>query len=253
MRFSLLFSFFVLIIQPLISQVNDDFNDGDFTNAPTWSGSVADYTVVANQLRSNSTIASSSFYLSTASTLVNNCQWEFSCNLQFNTSSANYVDIYLISDVANLQSSSINGYFVRLGGTSDEISLYKRVGTTSTKIIDGTDGVLNASNNTLKIKITRSSGNVWDLERDITGTGNSYSSEGNVTDATILASSYFGILVQQSTATFFQKHFFDNVYVGPIILDVTAPTVVSATAITANQLDVLFNETVELKIGRAHV
>ncbi|MFN6037051.1 MAG: hypothetical protein ACK452_01185, partial [Bacteroidota bacterium] len=80
-----------------IGQILDDFSDGDVTNNPTWVGNTADFTVVNNQMRSNSVVASTTFYLSTPSNLVNNCQWEFWCNLQFNTSSANWVDVYLIA------------------------------------------------------------------------------------------------------------------------------------------------------------
>src|SRR5690348_15243695 len=91
------------------SQLNDDFSDGDFTTGTVWSGSNAgnDFTIVSNQLRSNSITPSSNFYLSTPNTLANTCTWEFWCNLQFNTSSANYVDVYLTSDKANLQDPTI--------------------------------------------------------------------------------------------------------------------------------------------------
>ncbi|HEX8577101.1 MAG TPA: hypothetical protein VF677_12475, partial [Flavobacterium sp.] len=102
-------------------------------------------------MRSNSTTANSNFYLSTANTLATNCQWEFWVNLQFNPSSANYVDVYLTSDQANLQSANINGYFVKIGNTNDEVALYKRSGVAVTKLIDGGDGILNTSNNRIKI------------------------------------------------------------------------------------------------------
>lgn len=227
----------------------DNFTDGEFTMNPTWIGDDSVFTIVNssgnNQLRSDKQVASSSFYLATPSTPVTNNQWEFYTNLQFNTSSANFVDIYLCSDQANLLSGTINGYFVRIGGTTDEISLYRKVAGVATKIIDGADGICNVSNNVLKIKVTCSATNVWKLERDISGTGANYIQEGTITDATITTSSYFGISITQSTATFFQKHFFDDFYIGPIILDVTPPVLVSATPMNATQIDILFNEGLE--------
>lgn len=247
----LVFLLILLIFQSLShAQFTDNFDDGDFTNNPTWSGNDTVFTIVNvngnNMLRSNSQTPNNTFYLSTPSTLVNDCQWEFYVNLQFNTSSANYVDVYLISNSADLKAASFNGYFVRIGNTADEVSLYRRTGSTSTMIINGTDGVTNFSNNILKIKVVRTASNVWTLERDITGTGNDYFLEGTVTDATHLTSSHFGICITQSTSSFFNRHFFDDFYVGPIIYDTTPPQVNSVTVISANQLDVLFNENVDL-------
>ncbi len=233
------------------AQVTDNFSDGDFTTNPTWTGDDSVFTIVTNQLRSNKTIPSSTFFLSTPSTAATNCQWEFWVNLKFATSGANYVDVYLTSDQANLKATNINGYFVRIGNTNDEISLYKRSGatTSSVMIIDGTDGVLSSSsNNILKVKVTRSTSNLFTLSREFTTgtlTGN-YATEGTVTDATFTSSGFFGISITQSSASFFQKHFFDDFYVGSIILDVIPPTILSSTVISNTQLDVLFSESVDL-------
>jgi hypothetical protein len=243
MRF--IFLILISIASFVNAQVVDNFNDGDFTNAPTWSGNNTDFTIVGGQLRSNASTASYGFYLSTPSAIATNAQWEFYVDLQFNTSSTNYVDIYLISDSANLKSTTNSGYFVRIGNSTDEISLYKKTAGTSIKIIDGLDAQTNKSNNTIKIKVTHNAQNLWTLQRDLTGTGTNYFTEGTITDATILTSSYFGIFIKQSTASFFLKHFFDDVTINPIILDVTAPTIVSSTVVSDTGLDVLFNENVD--------
>lgn len=242
---------FIAIIFCTISfaQVTDDFTDGDFTASPSWTlNAPTDFTVTAGQLKSANTTTPSSFYISTPSTLANNCQWEFYTNLQFNTSSANYVDIYLVSDQTNLLSATINGYFVRIGGTTDDVSLFKRTGTlgSAVKIIDGLDGITNVSNNILKIKVTRTAANLFTLERDNTGAGNSYVAEGSVSDATYTTTTVFGFYIQQSTGSFIQKHIFDDVVVGPIVVDVTPPSLVNATAITATNVDVLFSENVDV-------
>lgn len=237
-----------LLTGTINAQLSDSFTDGDFTTNPTWTVSAAsDFTVSASQLRSASTNTNSVFYISTTNTLAASCQWEFYINLQFNPSGTNYVDVYLTSDVSNLQAAAINGYFVRIGNTLDEICLYKRSGPLSSavKIIDGTDGITNVSNNTLKIKALRTSANLFSLERDITGTGNSYISEGSVTDASFTTSAAFGFYITQSTASFTQKHFFDDIVVGPIIQDLTAPVIVSATATSSTTIGVLFDENVD--------
>ncbi len=237
---------FLFITSVATAQVTDNFSDGDFTANPAWSGNAVDFTVVSGQLRSNSSVASSSFYLSTPSTTATSAQWELYVNLQFNTSSANYTDIYLVSDSSNLGAATHSGYFVRIGNTADDVSLYKRMATVNSILIDGANGVTNHANNILKIKVTRDVANLWTLQRDTTGTGNNYVTEGTVTDAAITTSAYFGIFIQQSTASFFNKHFYDSIYAGPIILDVTPPTIVSSTVISSTQVDVLFDESVDV-------
>jgi len=235
-----------LTLPGLYAQVSDNFSDADFSNVPAWSGDDTVYTVVDVagdfQLRSNKLLINSSYYLSTASTLFSDTQWEFYVNLALNTSSANYSDIYLTADQSNLLSPSLSGYYVRIGGTTDEISLYRKVAGISTKIIDGIDGITNSSNNTLKIKVVCAATNDWTLSRDVTGAGISFFTEGTINDATVSGSSFFGVSITQSTASFFQKHFFDDFYVGPIIYDVVPPVLLSASAINATQIDVLFNE-----------
>ncbi len=231
------------------AQLNETFNDDNLTNSPTWSGSnsASDFIVVNKQLRSNSTTASSDFYLSTSNSLAASCQWEFWVNLQFNPSSANYVDVYLTSDQQNLQGSNINGYFVRIGNTADEICLYKRTGATSsaTKIIDGTDGILNTSNNKIKIRVIRTAANTFTLERDITGLGTSFVTEGTVVDGTFSTSAFFGVYIKQSTSSFFQKHFFDDLTISPIITDTAPPKVLSASALDSATLEIIFDEALD--------
>lgn len=225
------------------AQVNDDFSDGDLTNNPVWTPDAAgNWTVDNARLRSNSSMASSSFYITTPSTKALNAQWEFWVNLQFNTSSTNYVDVFLTSDQSNLLSTTNNGYFVRIGGTPDEISLYKIVSGTSTLLINGVDGITNSSNTTLRIKVIRE-GDLWTLERDATG-GTNYFLEGSVTDNSVNNSNFFGIRIQQSTASFFNRHFFDSIYAGEIVLDTEAPILQQLQVTSINQLTLIFNEKV---------
>ena len=230
------------------AQLTDNFIDGNFTANPTWIGNTADWIVNPTlQLQSNNTTANSIFYLSTVSTLATTAQWEFYCNLSFNPSGANFIDVFLTASANDLSLATTTGYFVRIGNTLDEIALYKKdAAGTVTKIIDGVDAVLNTSNNVLKIRVTRNTANLWTLSRDITGTGNNYFTEGTVTDNTYNSSAFFGVLVRQSTSTFFQRHFFDDILVQPFVPDITPPAITSVTALSATAVDILFNEPVEL-------
>lgn len=244
--FSLILLLFCISVSR--AQVSDNFSDGDYTSNPAWTASSAsDFTVTSAQLRSANTTSNSSFYISTTNTLTSNCTWEFWVNLQFATSGSNYVDAYLLSDNSNLMASGINGYFVRIGNTSDDICLYKSTSGTPAILIDGVNAsVASSSNNLIKIKVTRSSANLFTLERDMTGTGSSYFTEGTITDATFTTSTAFGFLIKQSTASFFGKHVFDDINVSAIVPDVTPPSIVSNTVVSSTQLDVLFSEPLEI-------
>ncbi len=194
----------------LYAQVNDDFEDGDFTNDVTWSGDVADFDVDAGRLHLNVPSLTSESYLSTPNVLISQTTWEFKVELGFNTTSGNQLFVYLVSDNAVL-TGSVNGYLVRLGNTADEISLYRQSGTTLTKIIDGADGILNMSSSTVRVKVTRDAAGNWDLLRDETG-GTNYVSEGTIFDATYIASSFFGFRCDYTTSNS-QKFWMDDVHV----------------------------------------
>src|ERR1700694_391889 len=149
--------FFFLPASYSLAQVQDNFSDGDFTANPPWSGNTADWIVnVAGQLQSNSFTANSSFYLSTPSSLSLMTQWEFFVRLNFNTSSTTYADIFLTASAGDLVATGTKGYFVRIGNTQDEVSLYRKDGGgPPIKLIDGEDGITAGSDNLLRIRIVR--------------------------------------------------------------------------------------------------
>lgn len=246
---------FLLLLTLLIysyagsAQLTDEFSDGDFSTNPNWTGSNAgtDFTIVDNHLRSNSGTASSSFFLSTVSTRAMNTQWEFWINIQFNPSGLNYVDVYLNSDKADLKGTTINGYFIRIGGTDDEISLFKRSGAASSsiKLIDGLNGILNSTNNILKIKLSRNANGLFTLEHEKEGNSSGFYTEGTAVDTSFNNSEYFGIFIQQSTSTFFQKHFFDNFSIGPLIQDNQAPEFKEINVLDEQNLEITFSEAMD--------
>ncbi len=227
------------------AQVSDNFSDGDFISNPAWVGNAADWIVNADgQLQSNNTDANSHFYLSTANTKATEAQWDFWVRFNFNPSGANFTDVYLTASQSNITLSNTTGYFVRIGDTPDEISLYRKdANGPVVKIIDGTDGLLNAASSTIRIRVTRNAANLWTLSRDMGAISTGvFVPEGTVTDATYTTSSYFGIWVRQSTAGFFQKHFFDDIEVKDFVPDNIPPVLVSANAVSPTLLEVLFNE-----------
>ncbi|MEO8820404.1 MAG: lamin tail domain-containing protein [Ginsengibacter sp.] len=228
-------------------QLYEDFSDGNFTVNPVWTGDTSSFFINNSfQIQSKNSVANSSFSIITENKLSHSVEWQYWMRLDFNPSSANFVDTYLMASDSSLNSNSNTGYFVRAGNTDDEISLYRRdKNGIAVKIIDGENGILNHSNNILKIKVTRDSGSQWNLYRDATETGNSFIQEGSINDATYNSSLWFGFLIKQSSPGFFQKHFIDNIEIKSFVPDISPPEIISVTAISSSKVDVLFNETID--------
>jgi hypothetical protein len=241
--------FFCLLLPQTFAygQLVEDFNDEDFKKNHKWVGDTAYFKINNSfQLQSDNTVANSSFYLSTANELSTSAQWESWIQINFNPSSTNYVDTYLMASSEDLKAVSTVGYFVRIGNTDDEISLYRKdPDGTIKKIIDGENGILNHSSNVIKIKVIRNESSQWMLQRDLSGTGSSFVTEGTIVDSTYTTSNFFGFLIKQSTSSFFQKHFFDDVEIKKFIPDITPPKIISVTAISSTEIDILFDEPID--------
>ena len=240
----------LLSFASLSAQVTDDFSDGDFTNNPTWSGDVGEWEVLSGELHLNNAAPASSnnSHLSTPSAAMTNGNWEFLVRMDFNPSGVNYVDIFLASDIADLE-GAVNGYYVRLGGTTDEISLWESSGGTGSEIIDGTDDKLDVNTPIAYVRVTRDALGNWELFTDTTGTGSSLVSEGTVLDATHTTSSFFGIHTRYSS-TRNTWCYLDgvNVTFTPAV-DTTPPVLVSVQASLINELTLDFNEDIDVSTG----
>ena len=216
----------------------EDFSDGDLSQNPTWVGDTNKFTITNQTLQSTSIIPSDVFYCSTPMAIVGDAEWEFWINLQLSTSSANYVDVFLVSDSVDLTKAK-NGFFVRIGNTKDEVSLYKLDNGVESLLFDGADG--KTHNKKIRIRVIKESFN-WQLWIDYEG-GNLFVWEGNGTSFGSTTGN-FGFLIKQSTATFHKKHFFDDIYVGPKRVDTTLAKVTSIDWINPDQLQLTFDDIV---------
>ena len=167
-----IFTFIILLHTNLVfGQFTDNFSDGNFTTSPAWSGNIGHFEIDSfSKLHLNDSITNTS-YLTTQSQAIINASWEFEIKLEFPPSTSNYAKVYLTSDGQDL-TSSLNGYFVKIGGESgtiDDVSLYVQNGNSNTKIIDGTDG-LAANSPEFKIKVTRDAIGNWELFLDTSNT-----------------------------------------------------------------------------------
>ena len=235
---------FFFLLHPFLSfgQLQDNFADGDFLQNPTWQGDVSSFLVnSAGQLQSNGpAVTGTEVQLATASSSAVDVSWEFWAQLNFATSASNYADVYLLSDSTNLSGKN-KGYFVRLGGTADEVSLFRKdSGKTPVIIVNGADKTLASSTaNTVRVKVTRSADGKWELQADFSGAGTSYVSQGTVTDSVYRQAAYFGIFLKYSSANN-KKFFFDDIR----IRDTKAPVLLGINRTSSHTLDVSFSEPV---------
>ena len=235
---------FLLLFQSATAQFTDSFTDADFTQNPAWTGQTSLFQVDAqNRLWLNAPAEASTSYLVTPSEAINDASWEFLARLEFNPSSSNFARVYLVSNSDDLL-GDLNGYFVRLGGeTEDRISLYRQSGSSTSQLIASADGLLNTDPTEVRIRVTRDAIGNWELLADAAG-GTSFTSIGIAFDDTHTQGFHFGVWCRY-TATRSDKFRFDDFTVtGSGFVDDVIPVLNSLSVASANELLLTFSEPV---------
>ena len=244
LRTLLLIGLFSSALSGLQAQVVDTFSDGDFTSDPAWEGDISSWEVTTGfELHLNAPAVTDEAHLSTPSEAISDGVWEFRLRMEFNPSADNKAYIYLSSDQADLE-SALQGYFVMVGNTADEISLYRQDGGNTVKIIDGLDDSVDLSLVETSIRVTRDASGNWELFTDV-GNFGTFFSEGSTFDDTYSSSAFFGFRCDY-TSTRSDLFFFDDVNVtGSGFMDSTPPAIENVTVLNSTTLRILFTEEVE--------
>lgn len=238
--------FFMLFVPFLLNaQINESFTDGDFITNPVWNGTVQNFKVnTAFNLQSSAQTTSQS-YLSTASEAIDNASWECAVKINYNPSSSNYACIYIVADKQDML-NSLSGYFVKIGDTQDDISLWLQEGTKKTKIIDGVDKRTDRTAVDVKIKVTRDTQGVFKLYSKLSSETD-FQLEGTVQNNVIKKSNYFGLIYSNTSSTG-SAYFFDDIFVvGDKAIDKEPPICTSLTLEKPNKLQLIFNESVDIE------
>lgn len=238
----LTFTFSLLSIIQLHAQFEDDFADGDFTSNPEWTGETDKFITESEVLRLFAPAEADQAVLVTSSSSINNASWEMLVQLDFNPSGSNYADVFLVADLPDL-AQEVNGYFVRIGNTNDEVALYRSDGDAVEKIIDGPDDYVNVSFVNVRISVLRDDFGNWTLLADNTG-GLSFAELGTAFDNTYLSGNYTGVRCVY-TATRSDKFYFDDfVVTGDAFVDEEPPQVIALNVLSVNELQLEFSEPV---------
>ncbi len=204
-----MFRFLFILLFSLSSQtafaqtIEEDFSFNTFSSS-IWKGDTLSWKTTGAGIQSTNNIVNASFVITTPIQNLPQMEWFAELELRFSTSSANYVDWWLNASENDI--SKANGYFVRIGGTDDEISLfYKNPQGTITKVIDGINGrsQYSSSKNRLQLKLTLVN-NVFQLSSK--QEANTWVNEGNYAANNVNTGVIMAWFVKQSTASFFGKH-----------------------------------------------
>jgi hypothetical protein len=233
------------------AQLQDNFNDGDFSSNPVWSGTNENFVVAGGELQLNDLApVITQSYLSAPSFMTNlsNKEWRFRIRQTFSGSDSNQSRVYLTSDGAVLQysgnaSAGVTGYYLKFGEalSADVIRFYFDDGSSSSLLASGTTNISTSFD--IGVKVVRDASGNWTISIDPDG-GENYVAETTVNDSSVNTSAYFGIICTYTSSNA-DNFFFDNIYAGDIVLDNTGPEVISVTATSEITADVVFSEPVD--------
>jgi hypothetical protein len=240
---NLLYSMLFLFPMITSAQVTDNFSDGEFTNNPSWSGDQSQFIVNSSGQLQLSSSGENISYLATPAVLSDSNEWKIWIKLSFAPSDNNNARIYLASDQSDLK-GSLNGYYLKLGenGSLDAIELYRQSGNISTLVCRGTDGLVSVSF-AIRIRVTRSSTGKWKIFVDPSG-GQNFQSETSGSDNTYNTSGWMGVYCKYTSSNS-SKFYFDDIYAGPMIIDIMPPEVIAVSVISEASINVAFSESVE--------
>lgn len=251
MKPQLFFLFFSILSINLHAQLIDNFADGNFSSDPQWVGNAERFVVNAKgelQLNNLAPIANNTSYLATnAPTSFNDSTtWECYVRMEFAASTVNFARIYLTANQADL-SANINGYFLKIGGATDSVDaveLFRQDGAKSTLLLSGAAGAVGGDSIVVRVRVTRSKTGTWTLLADYEG-GTNFKLEKSATDTTYAVGNYVGVFCRYSS-TRNKAFFFDDFLVNPLFMDKTPPVLQSVMATSAEQLEVIYNEPLDV-------
>lgn len=231
-----IFTFLSSMVVAQTANFEDGFEDGNFTENPEWTGDTNQFIITdgnPNYLLEVDGDGESSAvsYLSTPSSNEEG-SWEFYIDLNYSPSNGNRADIFLMSDIENLE-GDVNGYAIRAGesGSDDVFRLVRyENGSESATILSGSTDI--SSGGPFRVKVSRDSNGEWTLEVG-RGYDGQLTSEGTATDNTITSASFTGVRATYTSTR-------DDLFTFDYKIDLP-PFSISETIADGSKVDVIFN------------
>lgn len=229
------------------AQFEEHFTDGGFNINPHWDTLGVGHIVVNNVLNFQAPNASGKAAIVTAENTGPSVEWSLYLRLGFQPSNDDAVDIVLMADVMDIR-NNFNGYFVRIGqdGTNDGLDFYRKDGSNNILLKSMLVGAFqNGMDGNLKV-IKNNLGKFVFYWKD--ATQSNYTAIDSLQETTYYTAPYFGMITQYTTASQ-DSIWFDDIYSITLPLlptDTVAPGLTSAQLIHSKQIDVYFDEEVDL-------
>lgn len=219
--------------------VLNPFPDG-WTGDTNWFVSLNE----GNIIQLNAPEESGEAFLFSHSQAFENAIWEMAFELDFNPSGSNYFKVYLATDG---KKSFRNGFYLVVGTSDDNISLWERKNGVDHLLIEGSEDLLDTDPVTATVRVTREPGGSWSLE---TNTGSGWQQEGEANSDFGFASNYFGL------SCHYTKTRCDKFWLGPFSVtgeayaDTIAPEIVEMNVVNGNELAFIFSEEISLESSK---
>ncbi len=206
--FFLIASLFIFCDCSLPIDEEDSSEETDLTSQLAWSGETDKFVINPKKgvHLDDPQASGGTAYLTFPSTALLDTSWEFGVQLSFNPSANNHARFYLASSSTTL-SGDLDGYYVQIGGTKDNLALYRQQGDRATLLLSGRE--LMKKNNSPKFyaKVECDCNGYWTLWSRLESEAG-YVKEGQVKDCKIDSSICCGLfcVYTQSRSNGFTFH-----------------------------------------------
>ena len=226
----------------LSAQISENFDDG---NLAFWEGDIDDFIVNTNGKLQLSAASAGESFIYGPTAFFDSLVWSLDVELNFSPSGSNKLQIYLaIHDIADPDN---NALVLELGesGSDDAINLVRYINGQKTTLASGIMGNV-ASSFALNFELSRNSLAEWfmfttDLESNL--------SEEEfrllIAEEPLPEMGYFGIRCTY-TSSRTEGFIFDNVFLYELVPDIIPPSLLSADAISGNEIVLNFDEEIEV-------
>lgn len=241
MHLRLLFILSLFPVTFLQAQINESFDVEEISDLTLWNGELDEFVINDDKQLQLYAPDNGTSVIYTPTSFSIESQWDLSFNMAFAPSNDNRLRIYLYSDSEELEKG--NAYFLEIGesGSDDNLEFYRQDQGDEILLGEGAMGTLGASPANASIKVIRNDDGFWTISAAY-GSQPFVQLEFELVDDKYQPDDgFFGIHCTY-TSTRKDKFFFDDIYVGPLIVDAEAPQLVRASFVDPSHVSLVFNE-----------
>lgn len=223
------------------SQFVDDFSDNNLDSNPTWAGDLANFIINTDQELQLAAADGGTSQLYTQVVFPDSIEWNILVYLDFSPSGSNLFRLDLMMDNPDLDLAS--GYYLEVGesGSADAFKFFRQENGNSTLLGEASMASFAASTNIARIKVIRDASGFWNIAMDYSG-GTAFETEIELVDDIVQIENGYFSLYCKYTGSRADKFRFDDISVGDILQDETAPQLTKLEIIDNGNIKLFFDE-----------